>query len=283
MSQQNNVNIHKIERVDESFYFDTKSVYDLVINYDGDIFQCVSFSAERNKFVLQAEFTVPSELSLRDVLVHTDIIKREFRKVHYICNSNLQSIIPDSFYEDDLAEEIVGFNNLLAPEHLLYKNQLELLQSQLVFGISPNEIADVRSRFPEVKFTHSGAALLNYLSALAFRGQLLLLHFHKAKLELIIMHGKSCQLYNQFEFEKKEDVVAILLQIIEQFNLKAEELQVLLSGDILKNSDDELLLKKYFPKLFFAPRDRRFEYTYRIEDDAEAHKFIALYAASLCE
>lgn len=283
MSQLNNVNIHKIERVDESFYFDTKSIYDLVINYDGDIFQCVSFSAERNKFVLQAEFTVPSELSLRDVLVHTDIIKREFRTVHYICNSNLQSIIPDAFYEDDIAEEIVGFNNALAPEHLLYKNQLELLQSQLVFGITPTEISDVRSRFPEVKFTHSGAALINYLSALAFQGHLMLLHYHKTKLELVLMKGKTCLLYNQYEFDKKEDVIALLLQIIEQFNLKIDELQVLLSGDILRNSDDENLLKNYFPKMFFAPRDRRFQYTYRIEDDAEAHKFIALYAASLCE
>lgn len=283
MSQLNNVNIHKIERVDESFYFDTKSIYDLVINFDGEIFQCISFSEERNKFVLQAEFTVPSSLSLRDVLTQTDIIKRDFRKVHYICNSKLQSIIPDAFYEDEIAEEIVGLNNTLAPEHLLYKNQLELLQSQLVFGITPIEIADVRSRFSEVKFTHSGAALINYLSALAFQGYLLMLHFHQSKVELILMKGKTCLLYNQYDFEMKEDIVSILMQIVEQFKLSADSLQVLLSGNINKNSADEEMLKKYFNKVFFAPRDRRFNYTYRIEDDAEPHKFIALYAASLCE
>lgn len=283
MSQQNNVNIHKIERVDESFYFDTKSVYDLVIHYDGERFQCVSYSAERSKFVLQAEFTVPTELSLRDVLTHTDIIKRDFRTVHYICSSNIQSIIPDAFYDDVIAEELVGFHNSLGPEHLLYKNQLELLQSQLVFAINPVEIAAVRSRFPEVKFTHSGAALLNYLSVLAFQGYLMLVHYHQKSIEIILMKGKECLLYNQFDLVSKEDVIPVLKLVAEQFSLDPENLQVLLSGDIEIGSEEEINVKKYFSKVFFAPRDRRFAYTYRIEDDPQAHKFIALYAASLCE
>lgn len=283
MSQQNNVNIHKIERVDESFYFDTKSIYDLVIHYDAERFQCVSYSAERNKFVLQAEFTVPDELSLRDVLTHTDIIKREFRNVHYISSSKIQSIIPDAFYDDAIAEQIVGFQNALAAEHLLYKNQLDLLQSQLVFAIDPVEIAAVRSRFPDVKFTHSGAALLNYLSALAFQGKLLMVHYHQSSIEIILMQGKSCLLYNQFELTSKEDIIPILTQLLEQFSLDASKLQVLLSGDIELNSEEEKNIKRYFSKVFFAPRDKRFAYTYRIEDDPQAHKFIALYAASLCE
>jgi hypothetical protein len=283
MSQQNNVNIHKIERVDESFYFDTKSIYDLVIHYDGERFQCISFSAERNKFVLQAEFTVPNELSLRDVLIHTDIIKRDFREVHYICSAKVQTIIPDAFYDDAIAEEMLAFHNPLNAEHLLYKNQLDLLQSQLVFAVSPVEIAAVRSRFPDVKFTHSGAALINYISALAFQGKLLTVHYHQKSIEVLLMNGKTCLLYNQFELTSKEDIIPILTQLVEQFNLVPEQLQVLLSGDIELNSEEEKNIKRYFSKVFFAPRDRRFNYTYRIEDDPQAHKFIALYAASLCE
>ncbi len=283
MSQQNNVNIHKIERVDESFYFDTKSIYDLVIHYDEERFQCVSYSAERNKFVLQAEFTVPEELSLRDVLTHTDIIKRDFRNVHYISSSKIQSIIPDAFYDDAIAEQLVGFHNTLTPEHLLYKNQLELLQSQLVFAIDPIEIAAVKSRFPEVKFTHSGAALLNYLSALAYQGKLMMVHYHQSSIEIVLMQGKSCLLYNQFDLSSKEDIVPILTQIVEQFSLNIESLQVLLSGDIEMESAEEKNIKRYFNKVFYAPRDNRFAYTYRIADDPQAHKFIALYAASLCE
>lgn len=283
MSQLNNVNIHKIERVDESFYFDTKSIYDLVINYDGERFQCVSFSAERNKFVLQAEFTVPEAFSLRDVLTHTDIIKRDFREVHYICNTPIQTIIPDSFYNDALAEELISFQNTIGPEHLLYKNQLESLQSQLVFGIQPTEITEVKSRFPEVKFTHSGAALLNYISQLAFNGYLLQVHFHQSSVEIILMNSKSCLLYNQFEINTNEDIVPVLNQIVEQFNLPTEKLQILLSGEVEISSEREMVIKSTFQQVFYAPRDRRFTYTYRIEDDKQAHKFIALYAASLCE
>ncbi len=283
MSQQNNVNIHKIERVDESFYFDTKSIYDLVINFDGERFQCVSFSAERNKFVLQAEFTVPKEFNLRDILTYTDIIKRDFRTVHYICNTNVQSIVPDAFYEDSLAEELVSFHNTLVPEHLLYKNNIERLQSQLVFGIRPTEIAAVRSRFPEVKFTHSGAALLNYISHLAFKGKLMQIHFHQQSLELVLMNSKECILYNQFEFQSKDDILPIVMQVAEEFSLSKDELQVVLSGEIDLGSELEQTIKSNFSKVFYAPRDRRFTYTYRIEDDPQAHKFVTLYAASLCE
>ncbi len=283
MSQQNNVNIHKIERVDESFYFDTKSIYDLVIYHDAPHFYCVSYSAERNKFVLQADFTVPDALSLRDVLTHTDIIKRDFRNVHYISSSAIQNIVPDAFYTDELAEELLVFHNALAPQHLLYKNNLELLQSQLVFAIDPVEIAAVRSRFPEVKFTHSGACLLNYLSALAFQGKLMLIHFHQSAIELVLMYGKTCQLYNKFDLRSPEDLMPIVTQVVEQFSLEPTQIQVLLSGNIEVASTQENTLKQYFTKVYFAPRDRRFAYTYRIEDDAQAHKFIALYAASLCE
>lgn len=283
MSLQNNVNIHKIERVDESFYFDTKSIYDLVINYDGERFQCVAYSAERNKFVLQAEFTVPEQLSLKEVLHHTDIIKRDFRRVHYICNSVIQTIIPDAFYDEDHVEEIVSFNNTLAPEHLLYKNQLERLQSQLVFAIQPTEIATVRARFPEVKFTHSGAALLNYVLSLMNVGATMFVHFHQRGVEIVLMKNKSCLLYNQYELHSNEDVLTVLSQIAEQFGYHENELQVVLSGEIEIGSDREKIVKSTFSKVFFAPRDKRFAYTYRIEDDTQAHKFISLYAAYLCE
>jgi hypothetical protein len=243
----------------------------------------VAYSAERNKFVLQAEFTVPAQLSLKEVLNHTDIIKRDFRTVHYICNSAIQTIIPDAFYDEDHVEEVVSFNNTLAPEHLLYKNQLERLQSQLVFAIRPTEIATVRARFPEVKFTHSGAALLNYISNLMNVGNTLFVHFHQKSIEVVLMKNKSCILYNQFELRSTEDILPILTQLAEQFGFNQEELQVVLSGDIELGSEKEIIIKSVFAKVFFAPRDKRFAYTYRIEDDAQAHKFISLYAAYLCE
>ena len=61
------------------------------------------------------------------------------------------------------------------------------------------------------------------------------------------------------------------------------ELHVVLSGEIDLGSELEQTIKSNFSKVFYAPRDRRFTYTYRIEDDPQAHKFITLYAASLCE
>lgn len=284
MAEQNTLNIHKIERVDESFYFDKKATYDLIFKFNGNKFQAVSYNRDREKFVLQAEFQrIEGFRQYKEVLFQTDFLEYEFNKVFYISTSKTHALVPAPFSDVNSDELLLEFQNESEEITKILKSDIQLLNAKMVFAQDVQELALVRSKFPEVNVLHSSACLFKYIQHLSFTGHAMFLNFNEDNFELILMHNRNCILYNIYSFETIEDLIYFPLFIAEQFGISKADLQIILLGDIEANDEKYAILKEHFQQIFFAPIDKNFEYTYRIEKDKSIHRFAHLYSALLCE
>lgn len=284
MAEQNTLNIHKIERVDESFYFDKKAAYDLIFKFNGNKFQAVSYNRDREKFVLQAEFQrIDGFKQYKEVLFQTDFLEYEFNKVYYISSSNVHALVPTPFSDSNTDELMLDFQNVNEEISKVMSSDLPMINAKMVFAQDVQELALVRSKFPDLKVMHSSACLFKYIQHLSFSGHAMFLNFNEHNFELVLMHNRNCILYNYYSFESLEDLIYFPLFISEQFGISKSDMQIILLGDIEDGDEKHSLLKEYFNQLFFAPIDKTFEYTYRIERDTNIHRFAQLYSALLCE
>ena len=197
MAEQNTLNIHKIERVDESFYFDKKATYDLIFKFNGNKFQAVSYNRDREKFVLQAEFQhIDGFKQYKEVLFQTDFLEYEFNKVYYISSSKKHALVPVPFSDVNTDELLLEFQNVNDEFSKVMKTDIQMLSAKIVFAQDVQELALVRSKFAEVNVLHSSACLFKYIQHLSFSGHAMFLNFNEDNFELVLMQNRNCILYN---------------------------------------------------------------------------------------
>jgi hypothetical protein len=284
MAEQNTLNIHKIEKVDESFYFDKKATYDLIFKFNGNKFQALAYNRDREKFVLQVEFqNIEGFKQYKEVLFKTDFLEYDFNKVYYISSAATHAIVPMPFSDVNTDELLLEFQNTNEVFSKTQKNEIQLLNSNIVYALDVQELALIRSKFSDVNIIHSAATLFKYIQHLSFAGYAMFLNVNEDHYELVLMHNKNCILYNIYKFEKAEDFIYYPLFIAEQFGIAKSDIQMVLFGDIEQNDEKHEALKQYFSQIFFAPIDKSFEYSYKIEQDSNIHRFANLHAALICE
>lgn len=284
MAEQNTLNIHKIEKVDESFYFDKKATYDLIFKFNGKKFQALAYNRDREKFVLQVEFqNIDGFNQYKEVLFKTDFLEYEFNKVYYISSAARFAIVPLPFSDVNTDELLLEFQNTNEDFSKTHKNEIQLLNSNIVYAIDVQELAMIRSKFSDIKIIHSAASLFKYIQHLSFSGYAMFLNVNEDHYELVLMHNKNCILYNIYKYENTEEFIYYPLYIAEQFGIEKSSIQIVMFGDIEQIDEKHQALQNYFSQIFFAPIDNTFEYSYKIAQDSNIYRFANLHAALLCE
>jgi hypothetical protein len=69
--------------------------------------------------------------------------------------------------------------------------------------------------------------------------------------EIVVTKNKKLELYNCFDFKTKEDFIYYILFTAEQLNLNPEEFELILLGDIEKESELYTILYQYIRKIKF--------------------------------
>ena len=284
MSEQNTLNIKKLERVDESFYFDKNARYDLIFKFNGNKFQALAFDSDRKKFVLQAEFHLfDGQKQYKDVLANTDFLQKDFARVIYVNTSTQHALVPEPFYDLNKEEELLNFQNSELDLYKLHRSNLPMLNAKMIFAMDIQELALVRSKFPDLEVLHSSACLFTYIQHVGMQGYTMYINMNEDQFELALMQNNNCILYNTFKFKTIEDFIYFPVYISEQFGIPAAQLQIVLMGDVEAEDERHAMLKNYFQQIFFASIDRKFEYASRIEKEKSIHRFAYLYNALICE
>lgn len=285
MNQELSVSLRKKERVDESYYFDTKATFNLAIQVEEPYLRAVIYNNERQKFVVQAEFTADDlNTQLRVLLSKTDLFQKEFFRVKVYCSSPAHTLIPAELYDVSKQEEYLSFNNNLAPDQLIYTNHIKANNSYIIFALRSTEIALFRGRFPEVKFYHAATPMLEslLLQNKNKQGCKLYLHVEEKLVDIYAIENEGLKLYNQFNYHSIEDFVYYPLFVVEQLGFNPESTEVFISGNTSRTGNHFNILYKYFRHVNFLARNDNFQYAYKLDTD-EPHRFFHLYNLELCE
>jgi hypothetical protein len=100
-------------------------------------------------------------------------------------------------------------------------------------------------------------------------------------IDLIATQNKRLLLFNTFPYKTPEDYIYYLLFVYEKLELNPETVNLVLKGNIDRNSDLYKISNKYIRNVSFGTRPDTFSFSYRFDNLAH-HQYAALLNQNLC-
>lgn len=201
-----------------------------------------------------------------------------FKSANCCVAHNKFSLIPNSLFDENKKESLLGFNHEVKEDDEIFSNTLHHLDAKNLFTVSKDLVSEIRKQFPNVNFAHSSTAFIEGLLVQNKNnsGKKVFADFFSDYFEIVILDGRELLFSNAFNYKAPEDIAYYILFVYEQLHLNPEKIELILSGEIEKTAKEHSLLYTYIRNVQFASLPESFNYSYKF-DEIPSHKFFSLF------
>lgn len=161
------------------------------------------------------------------------LIGKQFSEVIIIHRNKLFSLVPKSLFNSDNLRDYLKFNARVNESDIAAFEELsnfEIVTVYLTYAKINNYIFEV---FGEYKSIHSATIFLEtFLKQNVDLGTACFVNVLERQMELMVVNEKKLLLYNQYDFDTKEDFLYYLLFSFEQLGINTDDVALQLFGVI---------------------------------------------------
>ncbi len=181
-----------------------------------------------------------------------DQLNQKVDEVVLIFNNSLFSLVPQALFDENNAASYLKFNTrILKTDFIAFDNiNEEMVNVYIPYANITNYFFD---RYGEFEYMHSMSVLIkSFLDMLKDdSAPKAYLHVHEKFYELVIIENGKLIFANSFEYDTKEDFLYYLLFTAEQLKLDPENFDLVLLGDINKDSEEYKMAWDYIKNISF--------------------------------
>ncbi len=182
-----------------------------------------------------------------------ELLKLKYKTVNVTHFNNLVTQVPLPFFnKDNLSDYLQNTVKVLENDYITYDevNNSEIINVYIPFVNINNFLIDTYGTFI---FKHSSTVLIETLlnKYKNFDDDFCFVNVTNFNFEIVIIKNKKLALFNCFSFKTKEDFIYYILFTAEQLNLNPEEFNLVLLGDIEKESELYNVLYQYIRNIKF--------------------------------
>jgi hypothetical protein len=276
--------------IDESLDNKLSGAYHLSLLAGLDSFSCCVLDSKRNKYLALCNWTFQGVYnwqsfteSLASIVKETPLLQHGYKSVSAAVVNNKSTLVPDALFENGKEETYLRFNHTLEEEDAVKTDRLKNIEARNIYALPKALERSLGSHFPNVRFMHHSTSFLESV-LLQYKNldqPKVAVHVQMSHFEVAVVEGKKLRLYNSFAHQTSEDFIYYLLFVCEQLKLNPEKLDLLLLGEIERNSAIYSILHKYVRNISFGERSDSFEYSYKLTD-LPKHFYYNLFNQYLC-
>ncbi len=188
------------------------------------------------------------------------LLNLSYKSVSVTHFNNLVTQVPLPFFDKNKLDSYLQYSvKLLENDYITFdeiKNS-EIVNVYIPFVNINNFLID---KFNSFIYKHSSTVLIEKLvhQYKNLDGDFYFVNVSNNNFEIVVIKNKKLELYNCFEFKTKEDFIYYILFTAEQLNLNPEEFDLILLGDIEKESELYTILYQYIRNIkFYTPTNLR--------------------------
>ncbi|WP_111707910.1 DUF3822 family protein [Lutibacter citreus] len=259
--------IKQIKRINNNLDFNNLKDNQLSIQLSLDGFSfCIYNSTENviNTFVQYAlsNVTTPyKHLELVEKIFSEDkLLQNKFENIKVIHLNNLVTQVPLPFFnKEKLADYLKYTVKVLENDYITFDelSNSEIANVYIPFVNINNFLLD---KFGSFNFKHSSTVLIESLinRYKNIDEELMFVNVSNLNFEIVVLKHHKLKLYNYFSFNTKEDFIYYILFTAEQLAMNPEELQLILMGDIEKDSELYNILFQYIRNIKFYTSNKKY-------------------------
>ncbi len=260
--------------IDEAFVVQKISDYHLIIQVGIDNVWLAVYEKSKNKYIAFENYTLQNVYEFDEVIDLLDLLIKEskllphkYSSVGCVIVNNLSTIIPNPLFENEKKEMYLKFNAILQGDEFVLVDDIKNLDAKNVFALPMALKNKLESLYKNTSYHHFSSVLIE---GLLFQNKnqtakKLFVHIQPSHFEAIVIEGKILLFYNTFNHHTAEDFIYYLLFVCEQLLLNPENIEVVLLGEVEKNSAIYLIAQKYIRNLKFAERTDDTDFSYQLQ------------------
>jgi hypothetical protein len=267
-----------IELVDESFDPKKSNTYHLSILVTGKSQSYVILDTNSNKYL-----ALNLETGTSPKFETLEKLGSNFKSVTCAVAHPKFSLVPSALFDQENKNSLLGFNHPIETAEKTHSDALKNLDARNIFTIEREIESSIRKQFPNAHFMHNATCFIEglLLENKNKTGKKVFANFNASYFEIVILEGAELKFSNAFTFKTAEDIAYYILFVYEQLHLNPEEIELVLSGEIEKTTQEHSLLYNYIRHVKFASLPDSFKYSYKF-DEIQPHKFWSLFSQYLC-
>ena len=268
--------------IDEAFDIKNISGYHLIIHISIDNIWLAINELQKNKYIAFENYSFKDVYDFDMVLDTLDLLIKEskllphrYKSVSCVVVNNLSTVIPTPLFDDFKKKMYLEFNTTLPGDEVVLADTIKNLDAKNVFALPLRLKTKLEGFFDRVNFHHFSSLLIEGLLT-QNKNQTtkkLFVHIQPSHFEAIVIEGKSLLFYNTFNHHTPEDLIYYLLFVCEQLQLNPENIEVILLGEVERNSALYSITQKYIRNLKFGERPADADYSYQLQTLPKHHYF----------
>ena len=271
--------------IDEAFNPAYVSTFQLIIQISIDNILVAVNERGGNKYIAFENYTFQNVYNFDGVADLLDtlskeskLIKHKYKSAVCIIVNNLSTLVPNALFDEDRVKMYLKFNAELQGDEMVLVDNLKSMDSKNVFAFPLSIKSKLDYLFSNIKYHHASSALIDtlVLQNKNQTGKKLFVHVQPSHFEAVTIDGKQLLFYNTFNYHSAEDFVYYLLFVCEQLQLNPETIDVILLGEIERNSTIYTLTQKYIRKIKFGERNDGAQYSYQLQT-LPVHYYFTLF------
>ncbi len=285
--------IHQIiNKYDEALTKAETRKYILSFQISLDGFSFSLFNSETNKFLSiesvsfkYVKNTADVCLLIKGYCAEHSWLNQEFESIRIIFESSKSTLIPAPLFEESEKDVYSKFNFTVPEDHEVFYDKLSNLDAFNLYIVPGQLNKTLNEIFPSHHLISQSSVLIESLLIInknLSAHKRAFVNVRNSYLDIIITDGRKLLYYNAFQYKTSEDFMYYVMFVFEQLHLNPEEIEMVLSGYIDRNSKLFDIAYKYVRNIKFQPYTDSFQYSY-IFNDVPAHYYFNLLNVNLCE
>jgi len=193
---------------------------------------------------------------VKELFAKEAVLQNNYKSVFVTHFNNLITQVPQPLFNKNNLEHYLQYTvKVLENDYISYDelNNSEIINVYIPFVNINNFLLDTYETFV---YKHSSTVLIeNLLNQYKnSEGSFCFVNVTGQHFEIVVIKNKKLELFNFFSFSTKEDFIYYILFTAEQLDLNPEEFELILMGDIEKESELYAVVYQYIRNIkFYTP------------------------------
>lgn len=199
---------------------------------------------------------------IQSIFEKETLLQQKYGSVNVSHVNELSSLVPKPFFDESKLKDYIRYSSKTFDNDYIVWDEIEnhdLINVYIPFVNVNNFLLE---RFGSFEYKHFSTVLItNLLSTYRYSEHPhIFIHVDRNRMYVVAISNNKLQLYNSFSFKTREDFLYYLLFAAEQLDMDPENFELVLSGDIDKNSELYDMAYTYVRKIGLI--ENRFKYEF---------------------
>lgn len=188
-------------------------------------------------------------------------LQQAVSEIKLLFYNSLYTLVPLELFSEDQASNYLKFNAKILQTDFITYDEIEPANAVSVYIPYANITNYFFDRYGEFEYKHSISVLIENLLAREKESTKVYLHNQAGCYDLVVIENGKLLFCNSFTYDTPEDFLYYLLFSAEQLSLDPLKFELLLLGDIDKDSDLYKMAYTYIQNISFLPTPNTFSNT----------------------